>query len=437
VPPPPEGAPFAEATTARTTDATPLHVTLIQASSASSASSPASANVLPNVTKLLQHDPGMARAREASGRSPLHAALGLLGSHPSVHPVALKLAQADPDSVAHRDPATGLYPFQMAASGLSGADVVDVEVVYRLLRTQPSVLATSNGSRTMTAAGATAANRTTDTGRATNETGDVRAGGKINGTNLSAIDPVKVHADPSREPTVRSVSLVADAFPGANAATGPEMCAAEREEPPGPSSATATPAVEDPRPEPSVTGDSLIVGSYPDSARGAGLDEESSSGAEDPDEATCVAASTGSMPSNDFYPSATPSPAPPSSPPAQRRGSVSLGDFLLASSPRSPRRPGVRAASSTDAAPPPIADSEARSCDSTAAGGLALSTDDEEDEYEYSDYECEEGEEEGDDDGENLGNASAEEGDDPIVRSINGMCSGALLLLTTMFHNNP
>jgi hypothetical protein len=409
------------------TNTTPLHVAIVQASSCA-ASSPASANALSNVTKLLQFDVGLAKVKDPTGRNPLHTAIDLLGGHPSVHSVALKLLQADPDSVTHVDPVTGLYPFQMAASGLAtgAADVVDVEVVFRLLRTQPSVLT----SRRCSMPAASAAPSSQDASSTVITMNAVRTEGKTDGSRRAENDEIKIHVAPAREPIVRTVSLIADAFPQTQiveAMPGPDYCTEQKESPLSPSSTITH--IEDPGPKPSVSADSIIVGSYPKDRPTPGHGDELSFEAEVGDHPARAASPTNQMPCKESCQSSS-SPPSTASPSPQRRRSISLNDFLQASSPRSTKRPGVRTASSTDAAPALLVE-EIQSSGSTAAGGLALSTDDDDDDdYDYSDYD-EEKEDEG-----SLGKAAAEVSDDPIVRSINGMCSGALLLLTTMFHNN-
>lgn len=130
----------------------PLHVALLMEASPTgsglasvTASSNSNSNsVMTMVTRLLQADPSTALLPAPQNRYPLHLALSHLtssGSSTALAAVILKVLQAAPTVAAMADPHSGLFPFQLAASHLcTSADVVDIEVIYRLLRTHPSVL---------------------------------------------------------------------------------------------------------------------------------------------------------------------------------------------------------------------------------------------------------------------------------------------------------
>ena len=59
-------------------------------------------------------------------------------------PIVLKLALANPDIISRKDPMTGLYPFQAAAST---GDLAGLSKAYLLLKENPSVLSALTGGK--------------------------------------------------------------------------------------------------------------------------------------------------------------------------------------------------------------------------------------------------------------------------------------------------
>jgi hypothetical protein len=372
---------------------TPLHVALLRAETFPA--TPISTNVLTIVTKLLAHDASMANEPDPQGRYPLHYALSL-HCHPHVHAVTLKVLQAVPGSVTLEDPVTRLFPFQMAASlSTVAADVVDVEVVYRILRTHPSALGRCRNDHAVRILGNTSA-----CSESSNSVSDV---------NDELTMPFEPIHPPSKEEVltehIRAVSEPSEPEP-----TEPEPTEPELVEPLGL--------------------DSPTDGEHDSEPEQQQQQQQHHHGDEDEDgfdEATVVSQPKvlqGKL--EDAWTMKTRSC--PSSPAKPQRGAVSmsasahgpksitLSDFFQ--SPRTNKKKPFTCRESSTVA---MAFNEAMSADTCLLSGT-VDFDDEED----VDNRTREAEE----------SVAVREESDPIVRSINGMCSGALLLLTTMFHNS-
>jgi hypothetical protein len=87
------------------------------------------------VAACLRALPSAARCPNRQGEIPLSLAIR---SKVPVDIVDLLLAAA-PETIAYRDPATGWYPFQLAAAW-PGSNVAALTTIYRLLRQQPDLL---------------------------------------------------------------------------------------------------------------------------------------------------------------------------------------------------------------------------------------------------------------------------------------------------------
>jgi hypothetical protein len=361
---------------------TPLHVALLHA--ATFPASPISTNILTIVTKLLAHDASMANAPDPQGRYPLHYALSL-HCHPHVHAVTLKVLQAVPGSVNLEDPVTRLFPFQMAASLTTvAADVVDVEVVYRILRTHPSALGRCRNDHAVRSIGKTSA-----CSESSNRVSDV------NDESTMPFEPIDL---PSKEGVL--TELV---------------------------SAVAEPSEPEPTEDELFESQELDSPTYGD--QGVEYEQQQHRGDEDDDldEATVVSQpevlqgkledawtmKTRSCPSSPAKPQRA---ATSLSASAHGPKSITLSDFFQ--SPRTNKKKPLTSRRSSTVA---MAFDEAMSADTCLLSGT-VDFDDEEDVDNHTREEEE--------------SVAIREESDPVVRSINGMCSGALLLLTTMFHNS-
>jgi ankyrin repeat protein len=363
---------------------TPLHVALLHA--ATFPASPISTNILTIVTKLLAHDASMANAPDPQGRYPLHYALSL-HCHPHVHAVTLKVLQAVPGSVTLEDPVTRLFPFQMAASlSTVAADVVDVEVVYRILRTHPSALGRCRNDHAVRIIGNTSA-----CSESSNSVSDV---------NDELTMPFELIDPPSKEEVLTELI-----------------------------SAVAEPAEPEPSEPEHVEPLELDSPTDGDQDGESEKQQQQHHGDEDDDldEATVVSQpkvlqgtledawtmKTRSCPSSPAKPQRAATSLSASS---HGPKSITLSDFFQ--SPRTNKKKPITSRRSSTVA---MAVDEAMSADTCLLSGT-VDFDDEED----VDNHTREAEE----------SVAVREESDPIVRSINGMCSGALLLLTTMFHNS-